>query len=75
MAILVYKQISSYSFKNESTDKLIWHIMYSYLNLCKQMIDVKQLLLHRNTWNQLTVKKWAQSCLKILSKNVLTNHI
>ena len=25
--------------------------MYIYLNMCKQMTDVKLLLLHRNTWN------------------------
>ena len=31
--------------------------MYIYLNVCKQMTDVKLLLLHNNTWNNLTVSK------------------
>ena len=31
--------------------------MHNYLNECKQMTDVKLLLLHRNTWNHLTVSK------------------
>ena len=31
--------------------------MYIYLNVCKQMIDVKLLLLHSNTLNYLTVCK------------------
>ena len=31
--------------------------MYIYLNVCKQMTDIKLLLLHRNTWNNLTVCK------------------
>ena len=31
--------------------------MYNYLNVCKQMTDVKLLLLHRNTWKYLTVRK------------------
>ena len=34
--------------------------MYNYLNGGKQMIDVKLLLLHRNTWNHLTVSKKKQ---------------
>ena len=29
--------------------------MYIYLNVHKQMTDVKLLLLHSNTWNHLTV--------------------
>ena len=29
--------------------------MYIHLNVCKQMADVKLLLLLRNTWNYLTV--------------------
>ena len=33
------------------------NIMYIYLNVCKQMTDVKLLLLHSNTWNHLTVCK------------------
>ena len=40
------KQISSNSFKNKITNKLIWHITYIYLNVCKQMTEVKLLLLH-----------------------------
>ena len=28
--------------------------MYVYLNVCKQMTDVKLLELHSNTWNHLT---------------------
>ena len=31
--------------------------MYIYLNLCKQMTDVKSLLLRNNTWHYLTVDK------------------
>ena len=27
--------------------------MYTHLNVCKQMVDVKLLLLHSNTWNDL----------------------
>ena len=49
------EQISSNLYKNEITAKLILHIMYIYLNVCKQMTDVKLLLIHSNTWNHLTV--------------------
>ena len=28
--------------------------MYIYLNVCKQVTDVKLLVLHSNTWNYLT---------------------
>ena len=51
------KQISSNSFKNEITRKLLTYksYMYMYLNVCKQMIDVRLLLSHINTWNYLTV--------------------
>ena len=31
--------------------------MYIHLNACKQITDVKFLLLHRNTWNHFTVCK------------------
>ena len=31
--------------------------MYVYLNVCKQMIDVKLLVLHSNTWNHLIACK------------------
>ena len=44
-AILVCKQISSNSFKNEITNNLLY-IMYISLNICKQMTNVKSLLLH-----------------------------
>ena len=46
MAILVCKQIISTSFKNEITYK---PYMYIHLNVCKQMTDVKLLLLHSNS--------------------------
>ena len=56
---LVCKQISSNSFKNESTKKLFTYksFMNIDLNVCKQITDVKLLLLHRNTWTHLTVFK------------------
>ena len=46
----MFKQISSRSFKNWITDKPTSYISYIYisLNVCKQMTDVKLLLLHRN---------------------------
>ena len=52
-------------------------IMYIYLNVCKQMTDVKLLLLHSNTWNHLTVfkNKWAQALLKMLTKCVYKSSI
>ena len=31
--------------------------MCIYFNSCKQMSDIKLLLLHSKTWNQLTVRK------------------
>ena len=48
--------------------------MYIHLNVCKQMTGVKLLLLHRNTWNYLTVcKKYElQLVLKCYQQNVLT---
>ena len=46
--------------------------MYIHLTVCKQMTDVKLLLLHSNTWNHLTVeKKIAQACLEMLSTKCL----
>ena len=40
MAILMCKQISSNSFKNEITNKVIFlHIIYIYINVCKQMLN------------------------------------
>ena len=49
--------------------------MYIYLNMGKQMIDIKLLPVHSNTWNHLTVcKKLDQVCLKMLwTKLVFTN--
>ena len=35
IAILVGKQISSNSFKNEITNELITYLSYIYLNVCK----------------------------------------
>ena len=48
--------MSCNSFKNEITYKLFTYksYMYIYLDVCKQMTDIKLLLLHRNTWNHLT---------------------
>ena len=51
---LVSEQINSNSFKDKINDKLI---MYIYLNVCKQMTDVKLLILYSNTWNYLTMCK------------------
>ena len=31
--------------------------MYIYSNVCKQITDIKLLLLHNNTWNHLNVCK------------------
>ena len=50
------KKINSNSFRNEITNELNSY-MYIYLAACKQMTDVKLLLLHSNTWNHLTVYK------------------
>ena len=41
IAILVCKQISCNSFKNQISDKLISYISYIYLNVCKEITDVK----------------------------------
>ena len=50
IAILVYRQISSNLSKNETTNKLFTYksYMYIHLNVCKQMADVKLLLLLSN---------------------------
>ena len=48
MAILVCKQISCNSFKNEITDKLILNIIYVYLDVRKLMTDVNLWLLYSN---------------------------
>ena len=47
--------------------------MYIYLNVCKQMTNVKLLLLHSNTWNHLTVKKKNESglCENVIKKMCL----
>ena len=44
--------------------------MYIYLNVWKQMTDVKLLLLYSNTWNYLTVLK-----KRILSSGSFKNDI
>ena len=66
MAVIVCKVICSNSFKNEITYKLFTYksYMYIYLNVCKQMADVKLLLLHSNTWNHLTVCKKSSGSFK-----------
>ena len=45
LAHLGVKLPTSYSLTNH---------MYIYFNVCKQMTDIKLLLLHRNTWNLFT---------------------
>ena len=57
--MLVCKQISCNAFKNEITYKLFTDKSYKYiyLNVCKQITNVKLLLLHSNTWNHLTLHK------------------
>ena len=49
--IQLCKQISRNSLKNEIINKLIpkKSYMYIYLNVCKQMTDIKLLLFHSNT--------------------------
>ena len=42
------------------------YIIHIYLNVYKQMTDVKLLLLHSNSRNHLTEEKWAQVCSKML---------
>ena len=37
------------------------YILYIYFNVLKRMTDVKLLLVHRNTWNHLTVCKQMSS--------------
>ena len=44
MAVLVCKQISYSSLKNEITEELI-SFMYIYLNVCNEINDVELLLL------------------------------
>ena len=53
------KTISSNPFKNKITNNLFTHkwYMHDHLTVCKQMTDVKLLVLHSNTWNFLTVCK------------------
>ena len=56
----VWKQISSYSFKNRITNKLFTYkpYIYNYLTVCKQMtVKLWLLVLHSNIWNHLTVCK------------------
>ena len=54
--LTVRKQMSSLSFANDL------HIVHVRLKICKQMTDVKLLLLHSNTRNHLTVCK---KCLNV----------
>ena len=63
VAMIVCKQISSYSFKNEVTYILVPYQSYMdiHLNVCKQMTDFKLLLFYRNTWNHLNVCKWMRN--------------
>ena len=51
--------------------------MYIYSNVCKQMIDVKLLLLHSNTCNPLTgsIKNELRLVLKCYKQSVFTNLI
>ena len=56
--MFVCKHICCNTFKKEIYWQIdFFHIMYIYLNPCKQMTDVKLLVLHINTWNHLTVCK------------------
>ena len=49
MGILVCKQTRSNSFKNEINDKLVsLRLMFIYLNVYKQLTDIKMLLFHSN---------------------------
>ena len=52
--------MSSITFLNVN----LLHIICIYLNVCKQMTDVKFLLLHSNSYNNLTVQtneeKWIE---------------
>ena len=45
------------------------HIMYTYLNVCKEMTDVKSwMLCSSNTWNHLTASNnYAASCPFLIS--------
>ena len=56
IAIIVSKQITSNTFKNEITHKLYTYksLMYIHLNRCKQMSDVKLLQL-RGTYDKFPV--------------------
>ena len=55
IAVLVCKQISSNSFKNEINYKLFSYksYMHIHLNMCKQMTDVELLLLHLTLYKQM----------------------
>ena len=60
IAILVYKQISSDSFKNEITYKLFTYKSHVYpFKYVQTMTDFKLLVLYCNTWNH--AKKWLNS--------------
>ena len=50
--------------------------MYIYINVCKQMTDVKLLLLHSNIWNHLTVRqKISSGSFKNVINKMFTNQI
>ena len=72
------KQLNSNSFKNEIPNKLFTYksYMYIHLNMCKQMTDVKLLLLNSNTGNHFTELKKNELHLvqKYCQQNVFTNH-
>ena len=50
-----YLQTIHFKSKNETTNHL--HITYIYLNVCKQMTNVKLLLVHGSAVDHLTVCK------------------
>ena len=68
--IWLCKQVRSDSFENKITHKLFTYKLYIYNNstVCKQMTDVKLLMLHNNTRDYLTVCKEISSSL---FKNVI----
>ena len=48
--------------------------MYNHLFTCKQITDVKLLVLHCNTWNHLT-KKWVRARLTTLSPKCIYKYL
>ena len=50
--------------------------LYIYLNVCKEVTDVKLLLLQSNTWNHLTVcKKMSSDSFKNAINKMFTVHM